>query len=157
MSLRSCKNVFLFNKKFNSVLVFAGKRAICDSQRSQGLNFKLLIFVGLFFFSSCFPSQFLRSLNAFWSWGWPGNLTHTCAHTYDLQWLDFIFNCFFCCHTCFFFPLLSFFSHFPPLASFLYCYLLHSQWTGFHWQIHVVSRSLGLEYWGWGGVEVSYI
>lgn len=44
---RSCyfENIW---RKFNVVLVFAGKGAIYGSQMGQGLSFKLLIFVGLF-------------------------------------------------------------------------------------------------------------
>lgn len=68
----------------NVVLVFAGKCAIYGSQMVPGFTVELQRLVFCFFFLCVcvflFSSQLLRSLNAFWSWGWPGNLrTYTNA------------------------------------------------------------------------------
>lgn len=62
----------------NVVIVFA--RKMCNIRFSDGSRFQrrtpMFKFCTVFLFSS----QFLRSLNAFWSWGWPGNLrTYTNA------------------------------------------------------------------------------
>lgn len=61
----------------NVVIVFA--RKMCNIRFSDGSRFQRRTPV-FYFLLFLFSSQFLRSLNAFWSWGWPGNLrTYTNA------------------------------------------------------------------------------
>lgn len=76
-----------WSKKLNCVnlatwfLYLQGKCAIYGSQMVPGFSVELQYLSFLWFLTVfCFSSQLLRSLNAFWSWGWPENLrTYTNA------------------------------------------------------------------------------
>lgn len=144
---------------------------MCNIQFSDGFSielqyliffFYLIFFLLLIFFSS----QFLRSLNAFWSWGCPGNLrTYTNApKTHKMTGfhfslisfhLVFIFLFFFCLMVllvvepgCFFFSGQRRCVTMCPLPCLLlYCYLLH------YYVLNWFSLTFK-EFWGsWNGLE----
>lgn len=113
------------------LLYWQGKGAIYSSQMVPAFFFFLFF---KFWNDFSFSSQVLRSLNAFWSWGWPGNL-RTYTNAPKIQTTGFYFSLFLSQipQTVFFFlgfGLLSdqhrllFWCPFPCLLLY-YCYLLH--------------------------------
>lgn len=67
-------------------------RKMCNIRFSDGSRFqrRTPIFNRFFYSFFVFSSQFLRSLDAFWSWGRPGNLrTHTNAPEIQNDWILF--------------------------------------------------------------------
>lgn len=73
----------------NVVIVLARKR--CNIQFPDGSS--LFFFFFKFWNDFSFSSQVLRSLNAFWSWGWPGNL-RTYTNAPKIQTTGFYFSLF---------------------------------------------------------------
>lgn len=88
------------------LLYLQGKCAIYSSQMVPSFSVGLQYFIYYYFFFF-FSSQFLRSLNAFWSWGQPGNLrTNTNVTGFDFSLVSLV-------------SFLPFFSLFSDLVFFL--------------------------------------
>lgn len=130
------------------------------------INSNISFLFPVFLFLFCFSSQFLRSLNAFWSWGWPGNLrSYTNAPEIQNDWIFFESRLSLVSFLHFFFVWLFSQTFFvfgfeltqalnqvsfslPPLFFFLYyCYLLHMLMNWFPLP-HLIQGVLGLG-WGW--------